>query len=38
MMPDMPPAAIAEADSVGEFIVREIETADGPRRYKLFIP
>jgi poly(hydroxyalkanoate) depolymerase family esterase len=38
MMPDMPPAAIAEADSVGEFIVREIDTADGPRRYKLFIP
>jgi poly(hydroxyalkanoate) depolymerase family esterase len=38
MMPDMPPAAIAEADSAGEFIVKEIETADGPRRYKLFIP
>ena len=38
MMPDMPPAAIAEADSAGEFIVKEIETADGPRRYKLFVP
>jgi poly(hydroxyalkanoate) depolymerase family esterase len=38
MMPDMPPAAIAEADSAGEFIVKEIDTADGPRRYKLFIP
>jgi poly(hydroxyalkanoate) depolymerase family esterase len=38
MMPDMPPAAFAEADSVGEFIVKDIDTADGPRRYKLFIP
>lgn len=37
-MPDMPPAAIAEADSAGEFIVKEIDTADGPRRYKLFVP
>lgn len=37
MMPDVPPM-IVEADSIGEFVVREIETPDGPRRYKLFIP
>jgi poly(hydroxyalkanoate) depolymerase family esterase len=38
MMPDVPPPAIVEADSIGEFIVREVETPDGPRRYNLFIP
>jgi len=37
MMPDVP-RVIVEADSIGEFVVREVETPDGPRRYKLFIP
>ena len=40
MMTDMPPdiAAVAESAGAGEFLSRQIETADGPRMYKLFIP
>lgn len=35
-----PPAIIAEAESYtdGEFLLKEIETAVGPRRYKLYVP
>ena len=40
MMSDMPPdiAAVAESTAAGEFLSRQIETAEGPRTYKLFIP
>lgn len=40
-MSDTPPpvaAVAAEAQTAGEFTFREVTTADGPRRYKLFIP
>lgn len=40
-MPDTPPpipAVAAPAQTAGEFTFREVTTADGPRRYKLFIP
>ncbi|MEO8192759.1 MAG: PHB depolymerase family esterase [Gemmatimonadales bacterium] len=42
MMPDAPapPAFVIENDSVpkGEFLMREVETPEGPRRYKLYVP
>lgn len=39
-MPDAPPpvSVFAEPLDSGEFLTREIETADGPRRYKLYVP
>lgn len=42
MMPDIPPpvpAVVAEAETAsGEFLMREIATPDGPRRFKLYVP
>lgn len=39
-MNDAPPAvaAVAESAGDGEFLTREIETPDGPRRYKVYVP
>lgn len=39
-MIDLPAAVNAVVDSAadGEFLMKEIETPDGPRRYKLYIP
>ena len=33
-----PVSAVADSAADGEFLMKEIETADGPRRYKLYVP
>ena len=40
MITDMPPSTVAVADSAADqrFLSRVIETADGPRAYKLYVP
>lgn len=40
MITDMPPSTVAVADSTADqrFLSRTIETADGPRAYKLYVP